>query len=151
MEMTVTLATPTEQNCPKMSVETGNFFPCLDTELVWATNGNLQFRVHLKPNQQLKCLNADGIHTKACFKAIPSGVCKNLSELTTITETNKNLTLDKIHPQRFQAPQHAGLVTKKVPALTEQLQHNEEAQAVRQAEDNCNNERNRRRTACFCF
>jgi len=32
---------PTEQNDPKMSIETGNFFPCLDTELVWATNGNL--------------------------------------------------------------------------------------------------------------
>jgi len=62
---------PTEQNDPKMSVETGNFFPCPDTELVWATNGNLQFRVHLKPNQQLKYPNADSIHTKACFKAIP--------------------------------------------------------------------------------
>jgi len=34
---------PTEQNDPKTSVETGNFFPCLDTELVWATNRNLQF------------------------------------------------------------------------------------------------------------
>jgi len=118
---------PTEQNDPKMSIETGNFFPYLDTELVWATNGNLQFRVHLKPNQQLKYLNADSIHTKACFKATPSGVYKRLSELTTITETNKNLALDKIYPQHFQALQHAGLVTKKVPTLTEQPQHNEEA------------------------
>jgi len=84
---------PTEQNDPKISIETGNFFPYLDTELVWATNGNLQFRVHLKSNQQLKYLNADSIHTKACFKAIPSGVYKRLSKLTTITETNKNLPL----------------------------------------------------------
>jgi len=142
---------PTEQNDPKMSVETGNFFQCLDTELVWATNGNLQFWVHLEPNQQLKHPNADGIHTKACFKAIPSGVYKTLSELTKITETNKNLPLDKIYPQHFQALQHAGLVTKKVPTLTEQLLHNEEAKAAEQAEDNSNNERNRRRTACFCI
>jgi len=123
----------------------------LDTELVWATNGNLQFWVHLKPNQQLKYLNADSIHTKACFKAIPSGVYKRLSNLTTITETNKNLPLDKIYPQHFQALQHAGLVTEKVPTLTEQLQHNEETKAIKQAEDNSNNERNRRRTTYFCI
>jgi len=142
---------PTEQNDPKMSIETGNFFPHLDTEPVWATNGNLQFRVQLKPNQQLKCLNADSIHTKACFKAMSSGVCKRLSKLTTTTDTNKNLPLNKIYPQDFQALKHAGPVTKKVPTLTEQLQHNEEAKAIKQAKDNSNNKRNRRRTACFCI
>jgi len=107
--------------------------------------------VHLKLNQQLKCLNADGIHTKACFKAIPSGVYKRLSKLTTITETNKNLPIDKIYPQHFQALQHAGLVTKKVPTLIEQLQHNKKANALKQAKDNSNNERNRRRTTYFCI
>jgi len=107
--------------------------------------------VHLKPNQQLKYLNADSIHTKACFKAIPSGVYKRLSKLTTITKTNKNLPLDKIYPQHLQALQHAGLLTKKVPTLTEQLQHNEEAKALKQAKDNSNNERNRRRTTYFCI
>jgi len=74
-----------------------------------------------------------------------------LSKLTTITETNKNLPLDKIYPQHFQALQHAGLVTKKVPALTEQLLHNEEAKAAKQAKDNSNNERNRRKTTYFCM
>jgi len=131
--------------------KTGNFFPCLDTELVWATNRNLQFQAHLKPNQQLKHLNADSIHTKACFKAIPSGVYKRLSKLTTIRETNKSLPLDKIYRQHFQALQHAGLVTKKVRTLTEQLQHNKEAKAIKQAKDNSNNERNRRRTTYFCI
>jgi len=142
---------PTTWNGPKTSVKTGNFFPCLDTELVWATNENLQFRVHLKPNQQLKCLNTDNIHTKACFKAIPSGVCKRRSELTTITETNKNPPPDKIYPQHFQALQRAGPITKKAPTLTEQLQHNKEAKALEQAKDNSNNEHNKRRTTCFCI
>jgi len=145
LQFTCSMWLPTEQNDPKTSVETGNFFPHPDTELVWATNGNLQFRVHLKPNQQLKHLNACSIHTKACFKAIPSGVHKRLPQQTTITETNKNLPLDKIRPQHVQALQHAGPVTKKVPTLTEQLQ----AKAAEQAKDNSNNERNRRRTACF--
>jgi len=71
--------TPTAKNDPKMSIKTGNFFPHLDTELVWATNRNLQFRVHLKP---LKCPNAAIVHTKACFKAIPSGVCERLDVQT---------------------------------------------------------------------
>jgi len=105
--------------------------------------------MHLWPNQQLKCPNVDKIHTEACFKAIPSGIYKRLFELTTITETNKNLPPDKIYPQCFQAPQQSGPVTKEVPTLTEQPQHNEEAKAFKQAEDNSNNERNRRRTTCF--
>jgi len=46
-------------------------------------------------NQQQKFLNADSIHTKACFDFIPSGVYKRLSKLTTIMETNKNLPPDK--------------------------------------------------------
>jgi len=70
-------------------------------------------------NQQLKHPNADSIHTKACFKAIPSGVHKRISNLTTITETNKNPQPDKISTQHFQAPQQAGLITKKVATLTE--------------------------------
>jgi len=65
--------------------------------------------------------------------------------------TNKNPPLDKIYPHLFQAPHHAGQITKKVPALTEQLQHNEEAKALEQAKNNSNNERNRRRTTNFCI
>jgi len=82
--------TQAAQNATKTSIKTGNSFLCLDTELVFATNGDLQFGVHLESNKPLKCANANIIHTKACFKAIPSGVCKRLSELTTITKTNKN-------------------------------------------------------------
>jgi len=53
--------------------------------------------------------------------------------LTTIAGTNKTLPPDKICQQNFQAPHHAGMVTKKIPTLTEQLQHNEEAEALEQA------------------
>ena len=62
--------------------------------------GDPQFQLHLKPNQQLKCPNADSIHNKACFKAIPSGVCKGLSELSnnnTETNNNRDIPLDKTH------------------------------------------------------
>jgi len=134
-----------------ISFESTNFFPYLDTELVWSKEGDLQFKVHLKPNQQLKCLNADSIHTNACFKTIPSGVYKRLSKLTTITDANKDLPLDQLYPQHFKALHHAGLVTNRIPTLTEQLQHNEEAKAIKKAKDNSNNQRNRCRTIYFCI
>jgi len=44
-------------------------------KIVWKSNG-LQFQVHLKPNWQLRHLNADIAHIKTCFKDIPSEVCK---------------------------------------------------------------------------
>jgi len=104
----------TEQNDPKTSIETGCFFPCLDTEFVMATNTNLLFRAHLKPNQQLKHLEADNIHTKSCFKAILSGVCKRpcwqqLREQTrpchqtkSANKTSKLHTMQEWSPKRSQ-------------------------------------------------
>jgi len=143
--------TPTTPTDPMTSFESTNCFPCLDTELVWSDEGSLQFQVHLKPNQQLKHLNADSIHTNACFKAIPSGVYKRLSKLTTVADANKDLPLDQLYPQHLKALHHAGLVTNKIPTLTEQLQHNEEAKAIKKAKGDSNNQRNRRRTICFCI
>ena len=51
-------------------------FPYLDMEMYWSKRGDLEFRVHLKVNQQLKYLNRGSTHTKACFQAIPSGVIR---------------------------------------------------------------------------
>ena len=51
---------------------------------------------------------------------------------------------------RCQALPHLGLVTKKIPTLTKQQQH-EEAKALKQVKDHSNNERNGRRTTCFAF
>ena len=65
-----------------------------------------------------------------------------MSKRPTIAETNKNLPLDKIYPQHFQASQRASLVTKKFPRLAEQLQHDEEAKAFKQAKDDSNNQLN---------
>jgi hypothetical protein len=36
-------------------------------ELSWSKEGTLKFGVHLKPNQQLKYLNAGSAHTPGCF------------------------------------------------------------------------------------
>jgi hypothetical protein len=60
-----------------------DYFPFLDMEMYWSTEGNLQFKVHLKENQILKYLNCGSTHTEACFAAIPTGaVMKRLASLT---------------------------------------------------------------------
>ena len=35
----------------KVTVDENTFFPCLDMEMFWTENDDLNFRVHLKPNQ----------------------------------------------------------------------------------------------------
>ena len=86
-------------------------FPFLDMEMSWSEGEKLLFGVHLKENQALKYLNADSQHTRATFKAIPSGVLKRLLKLTTITEQNGNQTIDEIYPAHAEALTKAKLIS----------------------------------------
>jgi hypothetical protein len=97
----------------EVAIQRGKTFPCLGMELYWSTKGELQFQVHLKPNQQLKYLNDGSVHTKACIKAISEGVHQTLAKLTTITEENQDKTLNEMYPMHFEALSHAGLITKR--------------------------------------
>ena len=58
--------------------------------MFWSAEGELNFRVHLKKNQQLKFLNRGSTHTEACIQAIPSGVLRHLAMLTTRTEESES-------------------------------------------------------------
>ena len=58
-------------------------------EMCWSEKGELQFRVHLKGNQQLKYLNKGSAHTEECFQVIPSGVLRCVVTLTTETEESR--------------------------------------------------------------
>ena len=62
---------PTKAYDKMVSAETSKGFPYLDMELFWSEQDELQFRVYMKPEQQLKYLNKGSTHTGACFKAIP--------------------------------------------------------------------------------
>jgi len=94
----------------KVGTHTANEFPFLDMELSWSIDGNLKFGVHMKPNQQLKYLNAGSAHTPGCFKAITAGVCYRLTRLTTVDEDSANMKLDKIYPEHFKALNKAELL-----------------------------------------
>jgi len=77
----------------KVKIITNDTFPFLDMEMSSGKQNELLFRFHLKENRALKYLNSDSQHTRATFKAIPSGVLKRLSKLTTLTEEIENLTI----------------------------------------------------------
>ena len=120
-------------------------------ELIWSKEGNLQFQVHLKPNQQVKCLNKGSVHTNACFKAIPDGVYKRLAKPTTVTDENKDKKLDELYPDHFKALKHADLVTEKILTLEEELLKvkttKTDKDKVKAKEES---DRNRRRSTFFC-
>jgi hypothetical protein len=73
-------------------------------------DGTLNFGVHLKPNQELKYLNAGSAHTPGCFKAIMTRVCYRLTKLTTIDKTSADMKLDEIYPEHFSALNKADLL-----------------------------------------
>jgi hypothetical protein len=126
-------------------------FPYLDMEMFWSTKGSLHFRVHLKPNQQLKYLNNGSAHTKACLKAILAGVCNRLAKLTTINEENHNLPLNKLYPQHFKALSNANLLFEEPPTLTKELERIKLEDILKQENNNKKNvsDRNRRRSTFF--
>jgi hypothetical protein len=121
-------------------------------ELYWGLQDRLSFRVHLKPNQQLKYLNSDSTHTKACFKAIPAGVSTRLAKLTTLLESNANASLQHLYPLHFQKLASAGLVSQfEVPTLSQELLKYE-ASITAQAKSNKHQRmRDRARTLYFCI
>jgi hypothetical protein len=101
-------------------------FPYLDMEFFWRSK-DLNFRVHMKPNQLLKYLNKGSAHTPDCFKAIPHGVLRRLVSLTTANPQTKNVPLNKLYADHCRALESAGLpVPKSYPTLREELNKIEE-------------------------
>jgi hypothetical protein len=94
-----------------------DYFPILDMEMYWSPEGNLQFRVHLKENQELKYLNRGSTHTDACFAAIPTGVMKRLASLTTRTEKSELTMMDELYPAHAKALKKANQAPDIFPTL----------------------------------
>jgi hypothetical protein len=135
-----------------VSVNGGKSFPFLDMEMYWSDEGDLRFRVHLKPNQQLKYLNKGSTHTEACFAAIPNGVLKRLALLTTRTETSEMTRMDILYPLHAKALRVANLAPPIFPTHGEVLDAIEERRLSQEAEDSTTNNKTRdKRTVRFCI
>lgn len=106
----------------KVSQNTEPFFPFLDLQLEWDTNKDLCTNVHLKENQQLKYLNADICHTKACLIAVPHGVLNRLAKLTSPTPINIERKLDMLYPEHAIALWNTKIAPKEFPTLVDVLQ-----------------------------
>ena len=101
-----------------ISIAQSNTFPFLDMEMYWGDNKVLKYKVHVKKNQQLKYLNKGSSHTPGCCKAIPSGVIKRLTKLTTVDNENADKVLAEIYPVHFDALTKANLIKQEsIPTL----------------------------------
>ena len=87
-------------------------------ELYWKQD-ELNFRIHLKPNQQLKYLNNGSTHTNATFRAIPHGVMKRLANLSSANAETENKRLNELYPKHAAALEKARLIkpSLKYPTL----------------------------------
>ena len=111
-------ASPTKEHHKKVKVISEPYFPFLDMKMIWSEHGDLQFQVHMKENQRLKCLNKGSDHTDHCFNAIPSEVQGSLAKLTAMTDDdNADKQLNELYPYHFQALEKAELVDQQVPTL----------------------------------
>jgi len=89
--------------------------------MFWNDDGQLNYRVHLKPNQQLKYLNQGSSHTFACFEAIYKGVSGRLAKLTSRNNDTENVKLNDLYPEHAKALEHANLAPEAYPSLGEIL------------------------------
>ena len=106
--------------------------------MIWSTENDLNFRVHLKPNQQLKYLNKGSTHTEACF-AIPSGAVRRLALLTTRTNESEDIRMDELYPLHAKALRAANLAPPIFPTHGEIL----DSSTMREPKENdkCNNKK----------
>ena len=142
---------PKTSSNKKVTLNNEDSFPYLDMELFWSETNDLQFRVHLKPNQQLKYLNIGSAHTASCFRAIPEGVCQRLAKLTTPTNKNKHLPLDSTYPKHFEALRHAGLINDEPPTLENELEKIESNKLITKTDRKKKQKvRERSRSIFFC-
>ena len=100
--------------------------------MTWTEEGELQFGVYTKPNQELKNLNSKSNHPPHCFSAITKGVYRHLASLTSLTNKSKYLSIKDIYPRHHQALDSAGLLPKYIPTLQELLTKNEGAAKLKE-------------------
>ena len=127
--------TPRNDN---VSIHKKESFPYLDMELYWKQD-ELNFRIHLKPNQQLKYLNNGSTHTNATFRAIPHGVMKRLANLSSANAETENKRLNELYPKHAAALEKAHLIkpSLKYPTLKEFLIKIQNEIATKSLNENC--------------
>ena len=102
---------PTNENCSKI---TDPNLPFLDMKMSWSTTGKLSFKAFAKPGQKILYVDNKSTHRRSCLRAIPNGVLKRLSRLTSDdgAETATK-SIDDIYPMHIEALREAKLLPSK--------------------------------------
>ena len=92
-------------------------FPFWDMDLYWLGKGELRFKIHLKPNQELKYLIKGSMHPKSCLAAIPRGLMKRMASLTSATKDTLDVEVDQLYLKHAKALEWAGIAPREYPTL----------------------------------
>eukprot|EP00957_Ditylum_brightwellii_P054514 4130249-Ditylum_brightwellii.AAC.1 len=102
--------TKDERNAMKVVAKPS--FPFLDMQMLWNDDGNLAFGVYRKEGQAVKYIDSQSLRRETVFKLIGKGVFTWLIRLTSITEKDKSMTIDKLYLEHIGALQKASLTPK---------------------------------------
>ena len=75
-----------------------------DIKLLWSKNGKLSFRAYSKPGQKIVYVEIGSTHRRLCLRAIPNGVFKRLTRLT--SKDNSKIatsTINNLYPDHIEA------------------------------------------------
>eukprot|EP00957_Ditylum_brightwellii_P166551 12677970-Ditylum_brightwellii.AAC.1 len=108
-------------------------------KLLWDKVGNLEFRVYQKKGEALKWADKQSLHRQTVF-LISKGVYTRLIRLTSVTEENKDLTINKVYPEHTKALQITRLTTDKFPTIKELQLNKEERKNYANEEVNSRND-----------
>ena len=98
-------------------------------KISWKLNGKMTCSVYRKENQLLKYLNNSSCHTHSTFRAIPAGVFKRLSRLTSKEAETSSKKIDQLHPDHIKALRTAKLLPEEIPTFGE-LWENDERETI---------------------
>ena len=91
-------------------------FPFLDMSFYWDSFNRLATKAYSKPGQKIQYVNKDSTHRRSCLTAIPSGVFKRLSRLTSQDDLGiaGNKAINELYPDHWNALLEANLVKKAI-------------------------------------
>ena len=89
-----------------------NTVPYLDLEFLWNADGESEYKVHQKSNQQLKYPNKGSTHTNATFNAIPSGILYRLAKLKSRMKKNAQMNIYERYQGHAKALSKSGMDPK---------------------------------------
>jgi hypothetical protein len=92
--------------------------PFLYMKLYWDEHDELAFMVYRKTGQQLKYLNNNSTYPPHVFRAILLSVYTRLANLTSYDSTIRHKTIRELHPDHYNALDHAKLSSKEEKSPT---------------------------------